>query len=55
MRIKKQKVQKCVIKEKRRYEYEDYKNCLEAIQIEIEIINPPKIKPDVNSLRENQT
>ena len=51
MKIKKQKTQKIVIKQK--LKFEDYKHCLEATQLENKINQLEKIKVDVNSLREN--
>ena len=43
---------KCVIK--RKLKFEDYKNCLEAAQIENKINNLEKNKIDVDSLKEDQ-
>ena len=42
---------KCVIK--RKLKFEDYKNCLEALQIENKINHLEKNKIDVNSLKED--
>ena len=44
MKIKKQKVQKSVIK--RKLKFEDYKNCLEAAQIECKLSYLEKNKID---------
>ena len=41
---------KCVIKQK--FQFEDYKNCLEANQLEIEINTQKKNKLDTYSLRQ---
>ena len=51
MKIKKQKAErKCVIK--RKLNFEDYKTCLEATQIENKINHLDKNKNDANSLKE---
>ena len=51
MTIKKQKAQKkCVIK--RKFKFENYKNCLEAIQLENKINYLEKNKTDINSIGE---
>ena len=39
---------KCVIK--RKLKFENYKNCLEAIQLEDKIKHPEKNKTDINSV-----
>ena len=43
---------KCVIK--RKLKFQNYKNCLEAAQIENKIIHEEKNKVDVDSLKEDQ-
>ena len=54
MKIKKQKEQKIVSK-KQQLRFQDYKNCLEAAQIERKITYLEKInKCDVDSLKEDQ-
>ena len=45
------RIKKCVIKQK--LEFEDYKHCLEATQLENEKNQLDKNKLDVNSVREN--
>ena len=53
MKIKKQKAQKkCAIK--RKVKFQDYKNCLEAAQIEWKINYLEKKKIDEDSLKEDQ-
>ena len=53
MKIKKQKTQKkCVIK--RQLKFQDYKNCLEAPQIQNKINRSAKNKTDADSLKEDQ-
>ena len=48
MKTKKQKAERSVIK--RKLKFEDYRNCLEAAQIENKINNLEKNKIDVDSL-----
>ena len=50
MKIKKQNAQKSVIK--RKLKFQDYKNCLEAAQIENKINHLEKNKIDVDSFKE---
>ena len=53
MKTKKQKTQKkCVIK--RQLKFQDYKNCLEAPQIQNKINRSAQNKTDVDSLKEDQ-
>ena len=53
MKIKKQKTQKkCVIK--RQLKFQDYKNCLEAPQIQNKINRSAKNKTEVDSLKKEQ-
>ena len=49
-KIKKQKAQKCLIKKNK---FENYKNCLEATQLEDKINHPEKHKIDIDSIRKN--
>ena len=51
IKIKKQKAQKSVIK---RFKFKDYKNCLEAAQIENKTNHLEKNKTDVHSLKDDQ-
>ena len=51
MKIKKQKVQKIVIKGK--LKFQNYKNCFEAAQIENKISHLEKCKIEVDSLKED--
>ena len=51
VKIKKQKVQESVIK--RRFKCENYKNCLEATQLENKLNYLEKNKIDIDSLKEN--
>ena len=52
MKIKKAKgIKKCVIK--RKLKFQDYKNCLEAAQIENKINHLEKNKIDVDSFKED--
>ena len=51
IKIKKQKAQKSVIK---RFKFKDYKNCLEAAQIENKTNHLEKNKTDVYSLKDDQ-
>ena len=51
VKIKKQKVQESVIK--RRFKCENYKNCLEATQLENKLNHLEKNKIDIDSLKEN--
>ena len=50
MKIKKQKTQKSVVKNK--LHFEDYKNCSKGTQLENKIDNPEKNKVNIDSLRE---
>ena len=50
MKIKKQKTQKKCVK-KRQLKFQDYKNCLEAPQIQNKINRSAKNKTDVDSLK----
>ena len=50
-KIKKQEAQKCVIK--RKVKFENYKNCLQATQLEIKISHLEKIKTDIARIKEN--
>ena len=50
-KIKKQKAQKSVIK--RKLKFENYKNCLEATQLENKINHLEKIKTDIYSLKKD--
>ena len=52
VKIKKQKAQKCVIK--RKLKFENYKNCLEATQLEKKINHLEKNNIDIHRIRENQ-
>ena len=52
VKIKKQKAQKCVIK--RKLKFENYKNCLEATQLEKKINHLEKNIIDIHRIRENQ-
>ena len=53
MKTKKQKTQKkCVIKSQ--LKFQDYKNCLEAPQIQNKINRSAQNKTDVDSLKEDQ-
>ena len=53
MKIKKAKdTKECVIK--RKLKFEDYKNCLEAPQIENKIKHLEKNKTDVDNLKEDK-
>ena len=51
MKIKKQKTQKSVIK--RKLKFENYKNCLEATQLENKINHLEKNKIDIDRIKEN--
>ena len=51
VKIKKQKAQKCVIK--RKLKFENYKNCLEATQLEKKISHLEKNKTDIDSLKKD--
>ena len=51
MKVKRRRYKKCVIK--RKFEFENYKNCLEATQLYNKINCLKKNKIDVESLIEN--
>ena len=51
--MEKQNEQKSSLKRKRKPKFEDYKNCLEATQLENKITYLEKNKVNVNSLKKN--